>query len=105
MLRGFTDFVREQGVVGIAVGIAIGIQASNFVSSIVEWFIDPLVGVILRGTDLTSIQSSAYIGGEDLVFGWGYILQALITFLATALVVYVLVKQAKLDRLDKPKKK
>jgi large conductance mechanosensitive channel len=102
-LRGFLDFVREQGVVGIAVGIAIGIQASNFVSTLVSGLIDPLVGVILRGTDLTGIKTTITSGDSEQTFAWGIILQALISFLATAFVVYFLVKQVKLDKLDKKK--
>jgi large-conductance mechanosensitive channel len=37
------------------------------------------------------------------VFGWGAILGAIITLLATAFVVYQLVHIAKLDRMDKKK--
>lgn len=103
-VNGFMDFVREQGVVGIAVGIAIGVQAANFVNTIVGGFIDPLVGVILRGTDLSSIETVVEVDGVDQVFAWGVMLQGLIAFIATAFVVYILVKQAKLDKLDKKKK-
>ena len=42
MVQDFLKFVREQGVVGIAVGIAIGIQAAAFVNTIVEGFINPM---------------------------------------------------------------
>jgi len=103
-LRGFLDFIREQGVVGIAVGIAIGVQASAFVSTLVAGFINPLVGIILRGTDLTDIETTISAGGTEQTFAWGVILQALISFLATAFVVYFLVIKVKLDKLDKKKK-
>jgi large-conductance mechanosensitive channel len=42
-------------------------------------------------------------GGNELVFGWGAILDAVITLLATAFVVYQIVHIAKLDRMDKKK--
>ena len=100
---GFTDFVREQGVVGMAVGLAIGIQASSTVAALVNNFINPLVGVILRGTDLSNIKTVLEVGGEELVFGWGIIIQAIITLLATALVVYFVVERAGLTKLDKKK--
>ncbi len=104
MVKGFVTFVREQGVVGIAVGIAIGVQAAQFVSSIVTGFISPLVGVILQGNNLNSIQSVITVDGEDQVFAWGWMIQSFISFIATAFVVYFLVKQAKLDKLDKKSK-
>lgn len=103
MLKEFVTFVREQGVVGLAVGLAIGVQASSAVSSIVSNFIDPLVGLILGGTDLSSIQSTVERGGETLVFGWGNILNAVISLLATAFVVYFIVQKAGLTKADKKK--
>ena len=103
MVQDFLKFVREQGVVGIAVGIAIGIQAAAFVNTIVEGFINPIVGILLQGTDLTGIETVVEVDGEPQTFAWGVILQAAITFVATAFVVYLLVKKAKLDKLDKKK--
>ena len=104
LVKDFMNFVREQGIVGIAVGIAVGLQAASLVDAIVSGFIDPLVGVILQGTSLSSIRSTVEIGdAAPQVFGWGVILQALITFLATAFVVYFIVDKAGLTKLDKKK--
>lgn len=97
-IKGFMKFVTEQGVVGLAVGLAIGIQASNTVSAIVTNFIDPLVGLLLNGTDLTGILTKVERNGETLVFGWGNILQAVITLVATAFVVYFVVEKAGLAK-------
>jgi large conductance mechanosensitive channel len=97
-INGFTKFVKEQGVIGLAVGLAIGIQASNTVATIVENFINPLVGLILNGTDLSGILTSIERNGETIVFGWGNILQAVITLLATAFVVYFVVDKSGLDK-------
>lgn len=102
-IKGFMSFVRQQGVVGIAVGIAVGIQASVLVSAIVEYFINPIVGIILQGTDLSGIRSTVEAGGETQVFGWGIILQATITLVATALVVYLMVEKMGLAKADKRK--
>jgi large conductance mechanosensitive channel len=103
MLHNFMQFVREQGVVGIAVGIAIGLQAAALVSTLVEWFINPIVGIVLQGTDLSGIQSTVEVGDSVQTFGWGLILQALITFIATAFVVYIIVHKAGLDKVDRKK--
>ena len=103
MVKEFTTFVREQGVVGLAVGLAIGASAGQAVAAIVENFINPLVGVVLQGTDLTSIHSTVEVKGEAMVFGWGNILQAVITLLATAFVVYFIVDKAGLTKADKKK--
>lgn len=103
-INDFLSFVREQGVVTLAVGLAIGIQASNTVASIVDNFIDPLVGLMLNGTDLSSISTTITRNGENLVFGWGSILNSIITLLATAFVIYFVVQKSGLTKLDKKKK-
>jgi large conductance mechanosensitive channel len=106
LVKGFMDFVREQGVVGLAVGLAIGVQAGAAVSSLVDNFINPIVGFILGGTDLSRLEWNTGLerGGVELVFGWGAIISAVITLLATAFVVYFVVDKAGLTKLDKAKK-
>lgn len=105
MLKEFVAFVREQGVVGLAVGLAIGLQAGSAVSSLVDNFINPIVGFILGGTDLSALKWETGLerGGVELVFGWGAIVSAVITLLATAFVVYFVVDKAGLTKLDKKK--
>ncbi|PID32431.1 large conductance mechanosensitive channel protein MscL [Candidatus Saccharibacteria bacterium] len=103
-INGFMDFIREQGVVGLAVGLAIGAAAGDAVKSIVDNLINPLVGLILGGTDLSSIETTVMRGGKELVFGWGNILNGIITLLAVAATVYLIVHMLKMDRLDKKKK-
>ncbi len=104
-IKGFSDFVREQGIVGLAVGLAIGVQAGSTVSALVKNFIDPIVGFILGGADLSNLvwETGLERGGNELVFGWGAIVSAIITLLATAFVVYFIVEKAGLTKLDKKK--
>ncbi len=101
LVDGFVDYVRKQGVVGLAVGLALGIQASNVVSVLVNQFVNPLVGLILNGTDLSAIRSTVERNGDVLVFGWGNILQAVITLVATALIIYYVIDKTGLSKLDK----
>lgn len=104
-IKGFSDFVREQGVVGMAVGLAIGVSAGSAVASIVDNFINPIVGFILGGSDLSELRWETGLerGGEELVFGWGAILSAVITLLATAFVIYFIVEKSGLTKMDKKK--
>lgn len=104
-LQKFMIFVREQGVVGMAVGLAIGVAAAGAVSEIVEGFISPLVGFLLAGADLTELTWNTGLSraGEDLVFGWGSALNGILVLLATAFVIYLVVHKFKLDRMDKKK--
>ena len=104
---GFLTFVREQGVIGLAVGLAIGTAAGAAVKQIVDGFINPIVGFLIGGIDLAKLKwvivAARPDGTGGLALGWGAILSALITLIATALVIYALVHFAKLDRIDKKK--
>lgn len=104
---GFIDFIRTQGVVGLAVGLAVGTAAGAAVKQIVDGFINPIVGFLIGGIDLSQLTwvviKANDQGKGGLEFSWGAILSSIITLLATAFVIYWLIHVAKLDRLDKKK--
>ena len=99
-MRGFIDFVREQGVVGLAVGFILGGAVSKVVTAVVTDLVNPLLGVALGAAKgLTTATFS--IG--PVKFLYGDFLSVLIDFAVVALVVYFGVKALRLDRLDKKK--
>ncbi|MFZ1812041.1 MAG: MscL family protein [Candidatus Saccharimonadales bacterium] len=103
---GFMTFIREQGVVGLAVGLAIGTAAGASVKVIVDQLIAPIVALMTRGIDLNSLKwiiIGASGDQKEVAIGYGMIVSSLITLLATALVVYLIIHWMKLDRLDKKK--
>ena len=107
-LGGFMNFVREQGVVGLAVGLAIGTAAGASVKVIVDQLIAPIVALMTRGVDLNSLKfvitaADPAKNQPEVAIGYGLIISSLITLAATALVVYLVIHFAKLDRLDKKK--
>ncbi len=99
-MKGFMNFIREQGVVGLAVGFILGGAVSKLVASLVQDIINPVIGVVL-GTvgDLASYNLS--IGPVKIM--WGHFISVTIDFLVIALVVYYGVKGLGLDKLDKKK--
>jgi len=105
--NGFMAFVREQGVVGLAVGLAIGSAAGASVKQIVDGLINPIVGFLIGGVNLSQLSwvivKANNQGKGGLELEWGAVLSSIITLLATALVVYWLIHVAKLDRIDKKK--
>lgn len=101
---GFVEFIRSQGVIGLAVGLAIGTAAGATVKTIVEGFINPIVQFIV-GTN-ARLEANIWhveLWGRSADFRWGAVLSSTITLIATALVIYWLVHIFKLNRLDKPK--
>ncbi len=102
--QGFLNFVREQGVVGLAVGFVLGSQVKVLVDQLVASFINPLLGLLLPGTGSLSEKTFSLTWfGKTQHFNWGAFVFQLITFMIVAFVVYVIVHRFKLDKLDKKK--
>lgn len=105
-LDGFMDFVREQGVVGLAVGLTLGTAVTVFVKSIVDNLVNPIIGTFLPGSSALATKSFCLDKVDGVCtnrLGWGAVLSNFISFLAIAAVVYFAVKGLKLDKLDKKK--
>ncbi len=101
---GFVEFIRTQGVVGLAIGFVIGAQAKALVDQMSASFINPLLGLILGNSgDLTKMTLTVDVGSRQAVFLWGAFVFALINFLILAAIIYFTFKWLKLDKLDKKK--
>lgn len=98
-MKGFIDFIREQGVVGLAVGFILGGAVSKTVASLVENIINPLIGVILGKVNLADKVLS--MGGVSLKYG--AFVGTIVDFVIIAGVVYWGVNALGLNKLDKPK--
>ena len=102
-LQGFAEFIREKGVVGLAIGLAIGTAATVLVTQIVNAVITPMVGLIVGKDGLDGLNTTITIGGRSENFLFGDLVDALIKFIAIAAVIYFVVLGLKLDKLDKKK--
>jgi large conductance mechanosensitive channel protein len=101
--RGFMEFVRSQGVVGLAVGLAIGTQATELVKNIVGAVITPIVDLLVGKEGLSGLSWTVHFLDRTSTFRFGALVDAIIRFLAIAFVIYFVVKGLKLDKLDKKK--
>lgn len=99
-LTGFMDFIREQGVVGLAVGFILGGSIAKVVSALVEDLINPILGILLGAAG--NLSDATFSFGTTVI-KWGHFLSVTIDFLVVASVVYAAVKIIGLDKLDKKK--
>ena len=97
---GFFDFIRDQGVIGLAVGFILGGSIRSVVDSIVNDLINPLLGLLLGRVDFS--QAVWKIGSAEVA--WGNFIATLINFTIVTAVVFFGVKGLGLEKLDKKKK-
>jgi large conductance mechanosensitive channel len=105
-LQGFVDFIREQGVVGLAIGLILGFASKTVVDSMVNNIFNPLVGLLTGGISLehkTACISHNPQGVCDTTLKYGQFLSDLFSFLIVVLLVYLIFKGLRLERLDKKK--
>jgi large conductance mechanosensitive channel len=97
-LQGFITFIREKGVVGLAVGFLMGGAVSKLVTALVEDLVSPFIGLALG--KLGNLNEAALSIGTVSI-KWGHFISTLIDFIVVAAVVYIGVKTLRLDRADK----
>jgi large conductance mechanosensitive channel len=86
MFSGFKKFLLRGNIIDLAVAVAVGAAFSALVTAFGNAFIKPLIGLFLGG----GIKGGTYeINGQ--VFDVGGFVNALITFLITAAVLYFFV--------------
>lgn len=99
---GFMNFIREQGVMGLAVGFILGGAVSKIVASLVQDIINPILGIILGAA---GGLSKAYLAIGSAKIMWGNFASVVIDFIVVALVVYFGIKVLGLENIDKKKEK
>ncbi len=99
-IQEFFEFIREQGVVTLAIGFILGGAVTKVVNSLVQDIINPIIGPIL-GVAGGLETAVIHFGNINILIG--NFISALIDFIIIALVVYFGVKILKLDKIDKKK--
>ena len=99
-MKDFMTFIREQGVVGLAIGFILGGAVSTVVASLVNDIINPILGLVLGSTGGLATASFSLGSAEILI---GNFITVLINFIVIAAVVFYGFKGLGLDKLDKNK--
>ncbi|MER6250888.1 large conductance mechanosensitive channel protein MscL [Streptomyces sp. NPDC001584] len=97
VLAGFKAFLMRGNVVDLAVAVVIGAAFTNIVNSLVKGIISPVVGAVgTKSLDgyKSCLKAPCAIGPDGQPTGveilWGSVLNATLTFVITAAVVYFL---------------
>jgi large conductance mechanosensitive channel len=87
-LSNFILFIREKGVLGLAIGIIVGGAVTKMVNAIVEDIVNPLIGALTGSyQDLAALAYT--VPFTKITFKWGDFLSNLIEFVTILAVVYI----------------
>ena len=87
--KEFKEFITKGDMMSMAVGIIIGGAFKAIIDSLVADVFGPVIGLFMGGKDFSSMS----VGVGDAQIMIGNFIQAIITFLITALVIFIMMKQ------------
>ena len=112
MIREFKEFIARGNAVDLAVGVVIGAAFGAIVKSLVDGLIMPLVGLLLGKVDFTNLfivlsdgkgsgtyptLAAAQAAGAS-VLAYGLVINAVVSFLIIAFVIFLVVKAVNVIR-------
>ncbi len=101
LLQEFKTFINRGSVMDLAVGMIIGSAFTAIINSLVNSILKPLINWIPGADNTGALQTvlreavtdeSGNIVTEALILDWGAVISAIITFLCTAIVLFLIVK-------------
>ena len=90
MLTEFKDWLRQANLIEVAIGLVIALAIADLVKSLVEDLVTPLIGAVAGKPDFRALTFTI----NKSEFFYGRFLNALITFLIVATVMFYLAKFA-----------
>lgn len=99
-MKEFIAFIREKGVLGLAVGIIMGGAVTKLVTSIVDNLLNPLIGAVTGAAgNLSAMEYTLPM--TTITFKYGAFISNLIDFIAVLAVVYFVFVKSPLNKIDK----
>lgn len=99
----FKKFINKGNALSLAIGVILGAAFTSIVTTINTKIISPLIGLLLGDTDLSNSLVTVLKSTTDPETGevvitnaiyWGSLIQAIIDFLLTALILFAIFKIA-----------
>ena len=100
LFKEFKEFINKGNVLDLAVGMIIGAAFTAIITAVVNGILKPLINLIPIGeTGLQTVLRPAVVDEttntvlvEALILDWGAVISAIITFLVTAFVLFIIIK-------------
>lgn len=109
MLKEFKEFISRGSVLDLAVGVIIGGAFTGIVTKLTDNVITPLIGLVISlifpGTkNVEDATKGLIFSVNGIKFDYGAVISAVITFLITAFVLFLIIKAVNKANAIIPKK-
>ena len=105
LFKEFKDFINKGNALSLAIGVIIGAAFTAIVTAVNKQVISPLIGALIGDADLTNSLVQVLSSHTEVVDGvettiidnaiyWGALIQAVIDFLLTAIILFAIFKIA-----------
>jgi large conductance mechanosensitive channel len=89
LAREFKDFINRGNFIDLAVAVVIAGAVTLVIGAVVEGLINPIIAAIFGEQDLTQVATFTI---NEAQFSIGLILDAIVNFLAVAVVLFLIIK-------------
>ena len=101
--KEFVEFINKGNALALAIGVIIGAAFTNIVSTINGSVITPLISVLLNNSNLAEaglvtpladavLDAEGNVISEAIFINWGALIQSILDFLLTALILFLIFK-------------
>ncbi|MBE6813561.1 MAG: large conductance mechanosensitive channel protein MscL [Ruminococcaceae bacterium] len=100
-MKDFKAFITKGNIIDMAVGVVIGGSFGKIVTGLVNYIINPFVGMFIQAGSLDSIKTvikeaeldaTGAVVAEEIAILWGTWAQTVIDFLITAFCIFVVLR-------------
>src|SRR5450432_2589623 len=88
-VKEFREFAMKGNFIDLAIGVVVGGAFAKIVDAFNKSIISPVLALVLGKVDLSSASVRV---GTNTVFPYGILIQAIVDFIITAFVMFLLVK-------------
>lgn len=93
--KEFLQFANRGNVLDLAVAVILGGAITSVVQSLVSQIFTPLLSLVIGRIDIGTLSlkvNSILVKGKPITFGFGNFLNSIITFLADAFCIFLIIK-------------
>ena len=93
--QGFKEFIKNQGLVGMAVGLVFGAASGTLIKSLIDNIIMPPLGLLIGGIDFKQFAVTLRDAQGDVpavVMHYGVFIQNVFDFIIVAFAIFMAIK-------------